>query len=118
LQIRLLTLPLTAWAVLCGALLVLTITARPKSPFGWLGNSQALQFFGKYSYAMYVFQNLLIPLLAGVVTAPGLARTLGSAWLGQAAYCAIMFAATTLVALASWHLFEKHWLALKKRFGG
>jgi peptidoglycan/LPS O-acetylase OafA/YrhL len=111
-------LPLTLWAVFFGSLLVLAVSAQPASVLGRLGGSRILQFFGKYSYAMYVFQNLLIPLLAGVIAAPTLAQALGSPWLGQAVYCGIMFAVTTLVALASWHLFEKHCLALKARFGG
>jgi peptidoglycan/LPS O-acetylase OafA/YrhL len=67
---------------------------------------------------MYVFQLPLIFGLAWLVTAPGLAYWFDSPWLGQAAYCAIMFGLTTLLALASWNCFEKHFLALKHRFGG
>ena len=115
---RFLGLPQTIWAMFFAAMLTLTLAARPKTLLARFGNSPTLRFFGKYSYAMYVFQNLLIPLLAGLVTAPGLAAATGNAWLGQAAYCAIMFALTTLIALASWHCFEKHFLALKTRFGG
>ncbi|MDX1948159.1 MAG: acyltransferase [Pirellulaceae bacterium] len=115
---RLLGLPPTIWAVFFGSLLVLTLVARPNTWRARFGNSAIFRFFGKYSYAMYVFQNLLIPLLAGLVTAPGLAAATGSVWLGQAIYCGLMFALTTLVALASWNLFEKHFLTLKSRFGG
>lgn len=115
---RFLGLPQTVWAVFFAAILVLTLVARPQTWLARFGNSALFRYFGKYSYAMYVFQNLLIPLLAGLVTAPGLATAMGNAWLGQAAYCAIMFTLTTLVALASWHCFEKHFLALKTRFGG
>ena len=114
---RLLGLPYTLWSCLFGSLLVLTLAAPAAGWLGRFGNSRVLRFFGKYSYAMYVFQNLLIPLVAGLITAPGIAQTVGHVWLGQAVYCAVMFALTTLVALASWHCFEKHWLALKGRFG-
>jgi peptidoglycan/LPS O-acetylase OafA/YrhL len=82
------------------------------------GNSGTLQFFGKYSYAMYVFQLPLIYVAASLVTATGLAGLLGNAYAGQLAYCGLMFGLTTLLALASWQLFEKHFLALKHRFGG
>jgi peptidoglycan/LPS O-acetylase OafA/YrhL len=115
---RLLGLPTLAWGVTCGALLVAILAAPRESWLARRGRSEWLQFFGKYSYAIYVFQLPLIYVLAPVLTAPGLSTALGSAWLGQCAYCGLLFAATTLVSLASWHLFEKRWLALKHRFGG
>jgi peptidoglycan/LPS O-acetylase OafA/YrhL len=115
---RLLGLPDLAWGAFCGSLLILTVSAVQGSWLARCGDSRTLQFFGKYSYAMYVFQLPLIFALAWLVTAPALAEALGSPWLGQAAYCAIMFAVTTLLALASWNCFEKHFLAFKHRFGG
>jgi len=118
LHLRLLGLPSALWAVACGALLVLTLAAPRPSWLGKCGNSSILQFFGKYSYAMYVVQLPLIYLLAPFITAPGLALFCGLAWLGQALYCAILFALTTAGALLSWHVFEKHFLTLKHRFGG
>jgi len=115
---RLFGLPYAAWACTCGALLVLVVAAARTSRLGRLGNSQALRFFGKYSYAMYVFQLPLVYVLAPVMTASGVAACLGSAWFGQAVYCGLMFGLTAGAALLSWHLFEKHWLELKQRFGG
>lgn len=115
---RLLGLPDLAWAGFFGSLLVLILAAAHRSWLAGIGNCRTLQFFGKYSYAMYVFQLPLIAGLAWLVTAPGLAQSLGSPWLGQGAYCGLLFGLTTLLALASWHVFEKHFLALKHRFGG
>ena len=107
-----------AWASACGAVLILVVAAPADSRLARCGESRWLQFFGKYSYAMYVFQLPLIYLLAPLVTAGGLAALLGNAWLGQVAYCGILYSVTTAAAVGSWHLFEKHWLALKHRFGG
>jgi peptidoglycan/LPS O-acetylase OafA/YrhL len=115
---RLLGLPYAAWACTCGALLVLVVAAARTSGLGRLGNWQVLRFFGKYSYAMYVFQLPLVYVLAPVMTASGLAAFFGSAWFGQAVYCGMMFGLTTGAALVSWQLFEKRWLELKQRFGG
>jgi peptidoglycan/LPS O-acetylase OafA/YrhL len=115
---RLLGIPDAAWAVFCGALLVQVVAAARSSQISRFGNSRSLQFFGKYSYAMYVFQLPLIYMLAPLVTAPGLAYSLGHAWLGQAVYCAVFFALTTAMALLSWHTFEKHVLRFKHRFEG
>ena len=111
-------LPYAAWAGASGALLILVVAAERGSWLGRLGSSRSLQFFGKYSYAMYVLQLPLVFILAPWLTAPGLAQGLGDRLLGQLVYCGILFAITTLCALASWHLFEKRLLALKHRFGG
>jgi peptidoglycan/LPS O-acetylase OafA/YrhL len=112
---RLMGIPYTLWSIYFGAMLVLIIAAPRYSWLRWFGNSRPMRFFGKYSYAMYVFQNPLIPLMAGIVTAPGLADTIGNTWIAQAVYCAIMFTLTTAIGVASWFVFEKHWLGLKER---
>jgi peptidoglycan/LPS O-acetylase OafA/YrhL len=73
----------------------------------------ALRTLGKYSYAMYVFHALLhhavgVPLLAWLRPGTGVAASLG--------YFAVMTGLTFGVALLSYHLLEKHFLALKRRF--
>jgi peptidoglycan/LPS O-acetylase OafA/YrhL len=115
---RLLGAPSAVWSVACGALLIQTLAAPRGSCWGRIGGSALLQFFGKYSYAMYVVQLPLVYFAAPVVTASGLAGVSGSAWVGQTIYCALMFAITTLAAVASWHGFEKQFLTFKHRFGG
>jgi peptidoglycan/LPS O-acetylase OafA/YrhL len=113
---RLLTIPETLWALAAAAFLVQVVAAAPHTWLGRAGQSRFLHWLGKYSYGMYVYQSLLIPLLAVWITAPQLAEVCGNAFLGQAAYCAIMSLATALVAYLSWHMFEKHLLAWKHFF--
>ncbi len=113
---RLFGLPYACWAVACGAFIVRLIVASKASWLSIIGNSRMLQFCGKYSYAMYVFQLPLIYLLAPIVTAPRLAMATGSPLLGQLVYCFMLLAVTTSAAWLSWQLFEKHCLALKHRF--
>jgi peptidoglycan/LPS O-acetylase OafA/YrhL len=115
-HVRLLTLVDSLWVVECAALLVVVVTASPATFLGRCGTSPVLHWLGKYSYGLYVFANLLIPLLASVVTAGGLASLLGSQLAGQLAYLVLMSGVTCGAALASWHLFEKHCLKLKKYF--
>jgi peptidoglycan/LPS O-acetylase OafA/YrhL len=118
LHLRLLTLVDTLWVIACASLLVLVVTASPGALLGRLGNSPLLHWLGKYSYGMYVFANLLIPSMASLVTAAGLAASLGSPLAGQLCYAAIMSVLTGLLAVASWHLYEKHFLKLKRHFEG
>jgi peptidoglycan/LPS O-acetylase OafA/YrhL len=113
---RLFGLRYTLWAAACGALLILLISAAANSRLAVFGHSRFLRFFGKYSYAIYVFQLPLVFLLAPLVTAGGLAEACHSPLLGQILYATILFSLTTVAALLSWQLFEKRLLALKTRF--
>jgi peptidoglycan/LPS O-acetylase OafA/YrhL len=113
---RLLTLVDTIWITVCCSLLVQLVIAAKDTAWGKIAASPLLHWLGKYSYGMYVFANLLIPLVATIVTARDLAAMLGSSVLGQLAYLAMMTALTAGAALLSWHLFEKHFLRLKRYF--
>lgn len=115
---RLFGLPYAAWAVTCGAFLITVPSAEGTDWLCRLGKSSLLQFFGKYSYAMYVFQLPIVYLLAPMITAPKLAALLGNPIAGQTVYCIVLSTGTVACALVSWHLFEKRCLALKHRFGG
>jgi peptidoglycan/LPS O-acetylase OafA/YrhL len=110
---RLVGIPLFILAGFYGALLVLAVASRPSTWWGSVWRSSLLRFLGKYSYAMYVFQLPLIVVLAPVLTAEGLCAQTGSIFWGRLAYMAIMFAITTAIAVLSWYLYEKHFLALK-----
>jgi peptidoglycan/LPS O-acetylase OafA/YrhL len=104
------------YAVIYGSLLVLVVSAAPWTRFGALWNSRVLRFFGKYSYALYVFQNPLIPITALWFTPADMARLTGSLLLGRIAYIAVMAGLTLMLAVTSWNVFEKHFLKLKNRF--
>ncbi len=113
---RWLTLPDTVFAALFACLVVVAMTARTESFAGRFWNASWLQFFGKYSYAMYVFQFPLIPILAPILSVEILAGHVGDTSLARIAYIVLMTAITTTLAVASWHLYEKHFLAFKRFF--
>jgi peptidoglycan/LPS O-acetylase OafA/YrhL len=110
---RLLAIPELLFAAFFAATILLALTASKASWWGKLWNSPVLRFFGKYSYGMYVFQNLLIPIVATWLSVDILQQQLGSQFLAKVAYLALMSALTIAAAVASWHLFEKHVLKLK-----
>lgn len=110
---RWLTVPSTIYAIMFGSLIILALSAKQGGLAERCWNSRCLRWLGKYSYGMYVFQNLLIPVLAMLFTAESLAAVCGSAFAGRLLYLAVMFAATMVTAYVSWHLYEKHFLKLK-----
>lgn len=116
-HLRLLTLVDTLWVIECSAFLVLMVAAQNGSALNRVASSQSLHWLGKYSYGIYMLGNLLIPLVAGIVSAPRLAESLGP-MAGQVAYMLLMIPITLLAAITSWHLFEKPWVRLKRYFGG
>jgi peptidoglycan/LPS O-acetylase OafA/YrhL len=113
---RLMGVPVVIIAEFFGALLVLAVTSRRSTFWGMIWHSPFLRFFGKYSYAMYVFQLPLIALMAPILTPEGLCNRVGSVLAGRVLYIALMSTVTTGAAVFSWHLYEKHFLALKSRF--
>ena len=115
---RLLAIPELFFAVFFACLILLAVSSAKEGWWGTFWNSKFLRFFGKYSYGMYVFQNLLIPLLAPWLTVASLQAGTGSFYRAKLAYLALMSGITVAAAVASWHLFEKHVLLLKNRFEG
>jgi peptidoglycan/LPS O-acetylase OafA/YrhL len=76
-----------------------------------------LRAIGRYSYAMYVF-HMPIQLLVGQRVIAAVMRGHGEAYPGVAFSIAYLCGATALtfaLAVASFHLLEKHFLALKRR---
>src|SRR5262249_25896126 len=53
----------TLLAVFFASVLVVTVTAPPSGLLGRLGRQRLLRFFGKYSYGLYVWHGLALPLL-------------------------------------------------------
>ena len=76
-----------------------------------------LRVLGKYSYALYLFHNPMRALVRDLVYGPeSFATFLGSKMPGQFLFYVLSFAVTLPVAWLSWHLFEKHFLTLKRFF--
>jgi peptidoglycan/LPS O-acetylase OafA/YrhL len=111
-----LTLHYTLFAALFGVVLVWAVTASPAGLSGRFWNSRPLRFFGKYSYGMYVFQLLLVPALLFLFPPAQLNELCGSVFLGRMLYLVAATGATLAVSLLSWHLYEKHFLKLKRYF--
>ena len=113
---RWLTLPDSLFAGLFACLVVLVLYCRRDSVWGAVWRATWLRFFGKYSYAMYVFQYPLIPLLVPILSAEVFSAYFASNLWGRAIYIAVMTALTTGIAFVSWHTFERHFVALKNHF--
>jgi peptidoglycan/LPS O-acetylase OafA/YrhL len=101
----------SVFAVFFGSLMAYLLLFG-RSAIAWCFRWRVLRFFGKYSYGLYVFHCLFMHLSA----LDGLDRTMHSELLGLFAQLVIPAAGATLVAFASYHLYEKHFLRLKRHF--
>lgn len=108
------TLGFTTLALLYGSLLVLAcVEPRLAKVF----EVKPLRFFGRYSYALYVFhQPIVLEVVAAGVSVAAFPVILGSRVPAQLTFAALGIAASTGLALLSWSLLESPFLRLKKRF--
>ncbi len=88
------------------------VLALESGPSGRFFHSRILQFFGKYSYGLYVFHHLLQPIFITWDFRPwfGSYTVATIVWLGA------ISAVSIGCSLLSWHLFEKRILAFKRFF--
>jgi peptidoglycan/LPS O-acetylase OafA/YrhL len=85
-----------------------------KSLWDWM----PLRQIGKLSYAIYMFHWLIGIFTADFFRQPKIARyfPLEQSVTGQWALVVIIFTLSLLASIVSWHLFEKHFLKLKRHF--
>ena len=98
--------------------LTLTSLQPPSSTFARVFRSPLLRFFGKYSYGLYVYHGLLTWALREAGTDAQLEALLGNHALVIAARAALGVGISVVVAVLSYELFEKRFLALKRYFEG
>jgi peptidoglycan/LPS O-acetylase OafA/YrhL len=103
---------LCAWVF---GVVVLVAVARPLRN-SRLWNSKALCFFGKYSYGLYVFHYPLVPWFERVFRPDVLVTFCRSGIVGQFIYAIFATLVSVMLALVSWHCYEKHFLRLKNVF--
>ena len=90
----------------------------PESP-SWVKRmfgSRFVRWFGAYSYAMYVFHVALMPIFARFTPVDSMSAAEHSAYLGVATYVLFAIAISSALAYLSWHLYEKHFLTLRRYF--
>jgi peptidoglycan/LPS O-acetylase OafA/YrhL len=73
---------------------------------------------GKYSYGIYVFHPPVIQAVRSLFRNPVVAQALGEMNGGPllAFRLTLIFGASYALAYLSWHLYEKHFLTLKRHF--
>jgi peptidoglycan/LPS O-acetylase OafA/YrhL len=105
-------------AVASAALLVIAMNAHKR--WTWyqrMFRSRVLRFFGKYSYGIYVLHLPVIVAFEGLrFTIAGFPTVGGSDVPAAIAFTLIGMGTTIVLALLSWHLYEKQFLKLKARF--
>jgi peptidoglycan/LPS O-acetylase OafA/YrhL len=92
------------------------VAAPPDSLLGRLVSLRLLRFFGKYAYGLYVFHFPLHILFKRWLPFELLREHAGSAELAMLVHGASVGAVSVVVAWLSWHLYEKHFLALRRYF--
>lgn len=105
----LLSLGFTGTVIVCAA-------ASPTSWLGWAILNPAMMGMGKYSYCAYIVHRLLTRPLMVILPPATLIRWTGSPLAATMAFFLIATALTFIVAYFSWHLFERHFLSLKRYF--
>jgi len=99
----------TVIALTSAALIVMLTTFAETNPLRGVFRNSVFRFFGKYSYAIYLFH--MLPLL--------IFQRLFAGWEGVPAWLlfnVLTLAIAVVMALLSWNLLEKRTLELKKYF--
>ncbi|HVT96124.1 MAG TPA: acyltransferase [Acidobacteriaceae bacterium] len=112
------TFELTLAGLFFGVWIGLAVASHNGNPAHRFLASPFLRFFGKYSYCLYICHLPIIVVLARAgLNSAHLAGKLHSQLLAVLAVDGIALAVSTMIAYASWHLYEKQWLKLKNLHG-
>jgi peptidoglycan/LPS O-acetylase OafA/YrhL len=109
------TIGYSAWAAFYGAVLSIAVTRPPRAE--WIAallSARWLRFFGKYSYAMYVFHRPLSG-LAEYLWAFGSGGGALASTIEGIGFVGAVLIASTVAALCSWWLLERRFIVLKDR---
>ena len=106
----------TFYALCFGGVLLLAVAARPATLWGRAFGLAPLRSIGKYSYGMYLFHVSFRPFLDHFFTLHKMVFWLHGFAIGILAYIVTATAVTYAMAYLSWHLYEKHFLKLKRFF--
>ena len=111
------TIGYTAIACFFGSLLTLAIAVPRPSLFRRIWESHTLGFFGRYSYALYVFHHLVAIYLPRLgFSAADIPTVSGSQLPGLVLFALAGIAISVGLSLLSWNLLEAPMLSLKKYF--
>lgn len=102
--------------VFFSSLLVYILTSSKDSHLYRLFCSGTMVVFGKLSYGLYVFHGVLRPTFETYFDRSALIEAMGSPLLGTLIYFALSIGSSFAIAWFSWHLYEKHFLKLKRFF--
>lgn len=105
----------TLTSLLFGAVVVLCLAATPSGSLAAVATSPILRFFGRYSYALYVFHHPLL-WFRPIFSLAFVPTVLGSQLPAYLLWLAISVGATLAIALVSWHVLEKPFLNMKRFF--
>jgi peptidoglycan/LPS O-acetylase OafA/YrhL len=106
----------SGFALLFGALVLLALGPR-SGRVARLFQTPLLRFFGKYSYGLYVYHGLITWVLLENVD-DLLMGLLGNGPLAMTVRGSLGFAVSIAFAVASYELYERRFLALKRHFEG
>lgn len=95
------------------ALMVVCLGGSPKEPIRRLLENRFFTFFGKLSYGLYVYHFLLLNLFDQYILRRFITRVTSSP-LTVPLYVAVGSTVCVVLALLSWHLYEKQFLKLKR----
>ncbi len=95
---------------------MLLLAIEPTGTLARLLTWRPLREIGKYSYALYLFHAPLRAPLASLVSPDLLASSCHSEVVGYTLFVILFGTISFVAAVISWHLFEKHWLKLKRHF--
>jgi len=98
------------------SLLVLALRPSPPSNLFVLFSNRFLVSLGKYSYGLFVIHGILRPVLERLIPLDRLVVLAGLPVMAMGFYIILAIAISFLLSFVVWHLFEKHFLRLKKFF--
>ena len=104
----------TALAILFGGIIVGAAHSRGRATR--VLAHPALALVGRYSYGMYVFHFLLMPVYFRIYDVHAVSAAIGSPVLALVGFTIVVFALTLAAATVSWVILEKPLLALKDRW--